>query len=149
MKSPTLDALERVFLHTLSNLRFREVARHEPGIFDDGFVVYERGGVEIRLVSDRGHPTVDVGSVRIPNEWYDLALVRSHVQNRDILESPKPDELASFLARADALLSEMFTAKLLETVKVMKSLEQERAERVLSKLLDEPDLVPQDYHRDN
>lgn len=132
MNSPTLDTLERAFSPTLHGLGFREVMREESCIFDNAYAVHEKDGLRIRLVSDRGHPYVDVGSVHDPDKWYDLALIRNHLDNRDIVETPSMPELASFLSREYALLIGMFTTKFAETVKLVQSLQQESALRTFS-----------------
>lgn len=130
MNSPTLKALEKVFNISMEAHKFVEIERDEPNIMDSGYIIYQREGLFIRLVSDRGRHSIEIGNLTFRPEWFDLTLLRNFIENRDVLTIASPEELSIFVKDSFLILSNMFTNNIADTIELIQQLQKERVIRM-------------------
>lgn len=138
MISTTLQALEIVFATVIQTHNFKEIERDDPGFMDNGYIIYESDGLFIRLISDRGVPTVEIGGLNVQPEWFDLALLRNYIDNLDVLAFSSPEELSVFVNDNFLNLHDMFTNKIDSTIQLIQNIQKERVVRMFPKNYSHP-----------
>jgi hypothetical protein len=96
-----IDSLAQEFRPTLAPHGFKEVERWEPGIVSDGLITYRKDSLRIRLVVDRGVPSVDIARADSPDDWVDLQMVKNYLASQPAKVVSAPSEIADIYVVRD------------------------------------------------
>ncbi len=117
------------------------------GCFDekrghDAAVIYTRDGLEVRLVHDRGHGSVDLRPTHAGAEWFDLALMLELVGDPDHASDAAVsfDQLVTALENQSGILTKACARSRWPVTQTrLRALEQARVRRLFPTLSREGD----------
>ncbi len=78
--------------------------------FGDIEEIFSKGTLLVRVVSDMGKLGVDIGSLDVPGEWFDLQYVMPLVKGESVAPPYAPERLLEFLGQTLPLVQKAMSA---------------------------------------
>lgn len=125
-----ISQLQSLFSPVIGRERMTLVSREESPYFGDAVLTFAGGLMELRLISDRGLPFVELRPRHDPSEWFELSLVQMLLTGSDALDGAPIQSLARFLEdHIDAVQTAFDDGQWPLTRRQLFALEKKRASR--------------------
>lgn len=124
--------LQSLFGPVIEREKMILVSREESPYFGDAVLTFAGALIELRLISGRGLPFVELRARHDPTEWFELSLVQMLLTGNDTLDGAPIQALAHFLnGHLDAVRRALENRQWPLTRRQLHALEKKRVTRRL------------------